>query len=159
MERFFELAARFPDLKFIAVGEAHDKQDDSYLRQKYGHLPNLEMGGYVPRFGEQTVSDYYEKAWILVNTSAREGLPYTFMEAAAYGVALLSALDPEKFASRFGYFCENDDFEDGLRYLLKDNAWRRLGERGARFIAETWNERNCVDQHLGVYRELLGLSE
>jgi len=159
MERFFDLAARFPDLKFIAVGEAHDKQYDHFLRQTYGHLPNLEMPGYVPRFGEHTVSDYYEKAWILVNTSVREGLPYTFMEAAAYGVALLSALDPEEFASRFGYFCADDDFEEGLSYLLKDNVWKQLGKRGARYIAETWNEENCIDQHLKIYRGLLNRSD
>lgn len=155
MERFFELAVRFPKVKFIAVGEAHDKQYDNHLRQTYGHLPNLEMPGYVPRFGSHTVSDYYEKSWILVNTSAREGLPYTFMEAAAYGTALLSALDPEKFASRFGYYCANDEFEDGLNFLLKDDTWRELGNRGARYVAKTWNEKNCLDQHLRIYRELI----
>lgn len=156
MERFFQLAENFPDVAFIAVGEAHDKRYDAYLRDRYGHLSNLQMPGYVPRFGEHTVADYYEKAWILVNTSAREGLPYTFMEAAAFGVALLSALDPEKFASRFGYFAEQDDFEHGLRYLLEDDRWLELGKRGAAFVASKWNQSNCVDEHLRIYRELLG---
>lgn len=154
MERFFQLAEKFPDLKFVAVGEAHDRSYDNFLRQTYGHLPNLEMPGFVPRFGEHTVSDYYEKAWILVNTSAREGLPYTFMEAAAYGVAILSALDPEKFASRFGYFAASDDFEEGLNHLLKNDRWQERGESGARFVAETWNEKNCLDEHLRVYENL-----
>ena len=154
-ERFFQLAENFPGLRFIAVGEAHDKHYDKMLRERYGHLPNLEMPGYVPRFGEHTVRDYYEKAWILVNTSAREGLPYTFMEAAAFGVALLSALDPEKFASRFGYFAADDDFEAGLECLLADNRWRDLGGKGAKYIAETWSPTNCVNEHLRVYRKLL----
>jgi len=156
MERFFELAQKFPDLKFVAVGEAHDKSYDNHLRQTYGHLENVELPGFVPRFGERTVSDYYEKAWILVNTSAREGLPYTFMEAAAYGVALLSALNPEDFASRFGYFAANDDFEEGLNKLLENDRWKELGNSGARFVAETWNERNCLDEHLRIYERLLG---
>lgn len=155
MECFFQLAERFPDLKFVAVGEAHDKAYDNYLRQTYGHLENLEMPGFVPRFGAHNVSDYYEKAWVLVNTSAREGLPYTFMEATAYGVAILSALDPENFASRFGYFAEKDDFEYGLSYLLKDNLWKEKGENGARFVAETWNEENCLNEHVRIYEELL----
>lgn len=156
MERFFRLAEKFPNLEFVAVGEAHDKSYDIYLRQKYGHLSNLEMPGFVPRFGERTVSDYYERAWILVNTSAREGLPYTFMEAAAYGVALLSALDPENFASRFGYFASNDDFEEGLKHLLKDDLWQEQGKSGARFVAETWNEKNCISEHVRIYEKLLG---
>jgi glycosyltransferase involved in cell wall biosynthesis len=156
MERFFELAKEYPHLRFIAVGEAHDKRYDQHLRNTYGHLPNLEMPGFVSRFGERTVSEYYEKAWILVNTSAREGLPYTFMEAAAYGVAILSALDPEEFASRFGYFAANDDFEEGLDKLLKNDLWRERGAAGARFVAATWNEDNCLNEHLRIYRELLG---
>jgi glycosyltransferase involved in cell wall biosynthesis len=156
MERFFELAEKYPDLKFIAVGEAHDKRYDQHLRQTYGHLPNVEMPGFVARFGERNVSDYYEKAWILINTSAREGLPYTFMEAAAFGVAILSALDPESFATRFGYYAEEDDFEAGLEELLRNDLWRERGEAGAQFVAETWNEENCLDEHLRVYEGLLG---
>ena len=159
MERFFELAKKFPDLKFVAVGEAHDKRYDLHLRQAYGHLPNVEMPGFVARFGEHTVSEYYEKAWILINTSAREGLPYTFMEAAAYGVAILSALDPEDFASRFGYFAAHDDFEDGLRALLSNDLWRERGAAGAKFVAETWNEENCLDEHLRIYGDLLSRSK
>jgi glycosyltransferase involved in cell wall biosynthesis len=155
MERFFELAERFPECRFVAVGEAHDKSYDEHLRHTYGHLPNLEMPGFVPRFGERTVADYYEKAWVLVNTSAREGLPYTFMEAGAYGVALLSALNPEDFASRFGYYAANDDFEEGLAYLLKDDVWRTRGELAAQYIAETWNESNCLDEHIRIYEDLL----
>ncbi len=155
MERFFELAQNFPDVKFVAVGEAHDKGYDKYLRDTYGHLENLEMPGYVPRFGANNVSSYYEKAWVLVNTSAREGLPYTFMEAGAYGVALLSALDPEEFASRFGYYTENDDFEEGLKYLLADDRWRTRGRAAAEFIAKSWNEENCVNEHLRIYDRLL----
>jgi glycosyltransferase involved in cell wall biosynthesis len=155
MERFFDLAEKYPDLKFIAVGEAHDKRYDHHLRTMYGHLPNVEMPGFVPRFGGMTVSDYYEKAWILINTSAREGLPYTFMEAAAFGVAILSALDPEGFATRFGYFARNDDFEAGLEELLSNGTWRERGEAGARFVAETWNEDNSLDEHQRIYEELL----
>lgn len=155
MERFFELAEKFRDVRFVAVGEAHDKRYDQLLRQAYGHLPNVEMPGFVPRFGRHTVSDYYEKAWILINTSAREGLPYTFMEAAAFGVAILSALDPEQFASRFGYYASKDDFEKGLNELLSNGLWRRRGEAGAQFVADTWNEDNCLDEHLRIYEELL----
>ncbi len=158
MERFFELAEKYPDYRFVAVGEAHDKSYDEHLRRTYGHLENLEMPGFVPRFGARTVADYYEKAWILVNTSAREGLPYTFMEAAAYGVALLSALDPEHFASRFGYYAEKDDFEDGLARLLEDDLWRTRGRLAAQFIAETWNESNCLDEHIRIYEDLMSKS-
>jgi hypothetical protein len=42
--------------------------------------------------------------------------------------------------------------------LLKDDVWRTKGELAAHFIAETWNESNCLDEHIRIYEELLGES-
>ncbi len=155
LEVFLDLASRFPDVRFVAVGRAHEAGYDRQLREKYGGVPNLEMPGFVPRFGSPGITEYYEKAWILVNASAREGLPYTFIEAAAHGVAILSSLDPDGFASRFGYHVEDGDFESGLGALLKDDAWRERGEAGARFVAARWGVAESVDRHLELYRSLL----
>lgn len=155
LEVFFELASRFPNVNFIAIGKAHEQSYDRFLREKWGHLNNLSLPGFVSRFDLPGLSGYYERAWILVNTSAREGLPYTFLEAAAYGVAVLSSLDPESFASKYGYYVNNGDFESGLRYLLRDNRWRKAGERAMNFVRSTWKEKVSIDRHIKLYNQLL----
>jgi glycosyltransferase involved in cell wall biosynthesis len=155
IERFFQLAERNPSIDFIAVGQAHDRVYDEQLRSSYGHLPNLNMPGFVPRFGPHNLFSLYEKAWILVNTSAREGLPYSFIEAAAWQCAILSELDPGGFASRFGYCVTDGDYHAGLSWLLQNNRWQQRGLIGAEFVAQRWSEKVSLDHHLRRYQELL----
>jgi hypothetical protein len=57
-------------------------------------------------------------AWVLVISAARESRPLTFLDAAAYGCALLSAMNPDWWVSRFGQQVEADDFASGLRALM-----------------------------------------
>jgi glycosyltransferase involved in cell wall biosynthesis len=155
VERFFNLARVFPNIHFTAVGAAHDRLYDRRLRRRAREIPNLELTGFVPRFGTPNVGDYYARAWILVNTAVREGLPYTFMEAAAYGNAILSSVNPEEFASRFGHHVIDDDYVAGLQWLLKNSRWREKGEAAAEFIAGIWDETTCIARHLELYTQLM----
>lgn len=155
IEIFFELASRLPNIDFIAVGKAHEESYDRFLKKRWGHLKNMTMTGFVSRFDNPLLSSYYERAWVLVNTSAREGLPYTFLEAAGYGVSVLSCLNPESFASKYGYFVTDGDFESGLHYLLEKDRWREAGERAMKFVQSTWKEEECIDRHLELYKSLL----
>jgi glycosyltransferase involved in cell wall biosynthesis len=153
VERFFELARAFPDVRFVAAGRAHDSSYDAELRNRGGQLPNVEMPGFLDRFEDDRLERLYEQAWVLVNTSAREGLPYSFIEAAAWGCAILSGLDPEGFASRFGRHIDDDDSEEWERALrdLLDGAWRERGSAGRDFVHSIWGEEASVRRHLEVY--------
>jgi len=155
IERFFELAGEFPGVRFLAIGKAHDERYDRHLRQRYGGRPNLEMPGFVSRFDAGGLDRLYEQAWILVNTSAREALPYTFVEAAAWGCAILCNENPDEFATRFGCWVRDNDFARGLHWLLEDDRWRTKGELAAREVAQTFREEASLDQHLNWYERLL----
>jgi glycosyltransferase involved in cell wall biosynthesis len=160
IERFFALAERFPEVRFAAIGRAHEPQYDRRLRRLGGRIGNLEMPGEASPFaaepGERgALAGWYERAWVLVNTSAREGLPYTFLEAAAHGVALLSGHDPDGVTHRFGEVVAGDDYEGALARLLADGAWRSRGRQGARWVAERFAAERSVDLHLELYRRLL----
>lgn len=150
-EMFFELAKKFPKIKFIAVGASHDKTWDSELRSEYETLPNLEMPGMIDQFASDALSRLYSRSWILVNTAAREGLPNSFIEALAHRCAILSTVDPDEFASRFGYFAKDDDITDGLVHLLEQDRWCFLGEQGYQHVLETFDTNISVDRHLAIY--------
>lgn len=150
-ELFFELARQFAEVQFIAVGRSRDPAYDHALRDEYGDLPNLEMTGFLDQFASDQLSRILERSWVMVNTAAREGLPNSFIEAAAHGCAILSAVDPDEFASRFGRQVRNDDFATGLAALLKDGEWRRRGCAGREYVRQTFELERAVDQHLEVY--------
>jgi glycosyltransferase involved in cell wall biosynthesis len=154
-ELFFELAERCPDVQFIAVGAANSSRMDSLLRQRYGAIPNLELTGFLDRFVSPRFAEILSRSWILVNTAAREGLPVTFLEAASYRCAIVSQVDPDEFASRFGYHAEAGDFEAGLRTLLENGSWRACGEAAYDYVRATHGLDVVIDKHLQAYQALM----
>lgn len=139
-EFFFELAKRFSNTKFISMGgcQPHFAEREAKLREKYQGIPNLKMTGWA--FGEDK-SKILEKSWILINTSWRECLPRSFIEACAHKCAVLSHENPDDFARNFGFWAKNGDMEDfaaGLEYLLEKDRWKELGERGYDYVKSTF---------------------
>jgi glycosyltransferase involved in cell wall biosynthesis len=151
-ELFFELARRFPEVRFIAMGRAHDEDRDGWLRRLYGGIPNLEMPGFVE--GREK-SRLLEESWILVNSSVSEGLPVSFLEAAAHGCAILSFHDPDGFASNFGFHVREGGLDRGLIYLLEENRWRDRGEKGREYVSDVHEVGRVTDLHVEAYEALL----
>ncbi len=151
-ELFFKLAKEFPDVKFIAIGRAHDEKRDRYLRQRYSGIPNLEVPGFV---SEEEKYEILKRSWIMINTSVHECLPVSFLEAAANKCAILSSENPDDFAENFGYHVKDDKFSEGLRFLLEDDRWKERGERGFRYVKEIHELNKVVDRHIKAYEKLL----
>jgi glycosyltransferase involved in cell wall biosynthesis len=156
-EIFFHLAQSFPNVRFLAAGQSRDPEWDHYLRTMYGNLPNVEMRGFIDQFRTDELSQILGQSWILVNTAAREGLPNVFIEAAAHHCAILSAVDPDGFASRFGYHVSDDDFVDGLNILLQGDLWRERSASGYEYVSEVFEIDKAIDRHLAVYERLTGM--
>jgi glycosyltransferase involved in cell wall biosynthesis len=156
-ELFFELAKKHQKIKFIATGlcQPDYKERENLLINKYSNIPNLEMTGWV--FGEEK-SQILEKSWILINTSIKECLPVSYLEACAHKCAILSHGNADSFPEKFGYFAkegELDDFDKGLEYLVKDNRWEELGEKGFQYVKDTFENNKVIDEHIKIYNNLL----
>jgi len=152
---FMELADRFPDVEFIALGAARDANLERALRQTYGACPNLTVAGFVDQFHSPYYAEVLSQSWILINTSVREGLPNAFIEAAAHGCAILSSVDTDGFASRFGETVRNDDYASGLASLLESDRWRECGARARSFVAETFETEVAIKSHIAAYQDAL----
>jgi glycosyltransferase involved in cell wall biosynthesis len=155
-ELFFELAAQFPQVNFLAIGRGRTDQYDRELKERYGDLPNLELTGFIDQFESPRLFELLSTSWILVNTAMREGLPRSFMEAAVNSCAILSRVDPDRFASRFGFCAKRDNFAEGLRWLLSENRWRLLGEEARDYVAGTYGLESAVAAHVAVYESAIG---
>ena len=155
VELFFELAREVPEVDFIAVGGARDPDLDAKLRRDYGDIPNLEMTGIIDQFTSPELSRLMGKSWVMVNTSLREGLPTTFIEAAAHRCAILSFTDPDGFTSRFGLVAQEGRLAEGLRTLLVEDRWRALGENGFREVESEFATEPSIAAHLRMYRQLV----
>lgn len=156
-EIFFELARKFPHVRFIALGKAHNEARNQRLREQYGDIPNLELVGFINPFESDRLERILEKSWVMINTASREGLPAAFVEAAAHKCAILSCLDPDGFASRGGYYAEDEDFVQGLNFLLENDRWQVLGERGYDYVTKVHDTGAVVHQYVDEYRRLLSV--
>lgn len=153
---FYDLARQFPQVNFISIGTSRDVKWEERLREEYADLKNLEMRGFINQFVSSELFEIMAKSWILVNTSARESLPTTFIEAAAHGCAILSEIDPDGFASRFGKHVTHGDYASALQSLLQDEAWRTKGLAGMEYTREHFSLENSIRQHLEIYEQLSG---
>jgi glycosyltransferase involved in cell wall biosynthesis len=154
-ERFLALAKEFPDVRFTAIGSGQDSHWDTSLRRRYGRLANLELTGFINQFDTGALSSLLDRSWILVNTSIREGLPTSFLEAMAHRCALLSHVDPDNVVTRFGHRVADDDFTTGLADLLDEDAWRAKGEAGYAYVRDLFELDSALGRHLQAYRGLL----
>jgi glycosyltransferase involved in cell wall biosynthesis len=155
-EVFLELAAQFPEYRFISIGQGEDAAYDALLRAQYRHLPNLDMPGFISRFDEAgRMERILSETWALVNTAAREGLPLTFLEAAAYGCAIVSAVDPDEYASRFGQPVHGDDFAAALRALMTNSPLAK-GQRAHAHVKATYENSLALAAHIAQYERFNG---
>lgn len=152
-ERLFDLARAFPRVRFIVAGSA---QDPRFAAELARHAPpNLDQRGFVDQFAGDELSTILGASWVLINTSAREGLPNSFIEACAHRCAILSPVDPDGFASHFGRLVSDGDFAAGLDWLLTDAHWHAAGLAGFEYVSATNGFERAIDAHLAAYRRVL----
>jgi len=151
---FLELARRFSDVQFEVIGMGQDKSLDQNLRNTYADLSNVNFHGFVDQFNSNALTNLLAKSWILINTSARESLPTTFVEAAGHGCAILSEIDPDGFASNFGFHVKDSDYSHGLRILLEDEQWKERGRLGFEYARSTFAVDRAMQFHMNMYEKL-----
>lgn len=152
VEMFFELARAFPEVEFTAMGRSHDPETDARLRKKYGGLHNLSLPGFV---SEEEKSRILEESWALVNTSIREALPISFLEALAHETPIISGLDPDFLTSLYGYHVEGEDYAGGVRRMLADENRLVRGGAGREHVEENHEMGRVVERHIEIYEGLL----
>jgi len=135
-KRFWKIgriAKAFPHVHFVIAGRPSDIYESwSYsIVRKLLKLPNVKYVGFVEGSAKE---ELLSRSWILVLPSIYEGLPLAFLEALAHKCALLSSVNPDNLTSLFGYHAAKDDFEAGLQWLLVNDMWKELGERGYCYI-------------------------
>ena len=154
-ELFMNLAEQFPDVQFISMGKSRDQKWEQYLGDKYKNVPNLKITGFIDQFSSNELSEILEQSWVMINTATREGLRNAFIESASHKCAILSFVDPDNFASEFGYHADKDDFKEGLKYLLENNRWKAFGEKGYAYIKDTFELDKSISRHIQIYKDLI----
>jgi len=153
---FLDIADAVPKATFDLVGP--DGEEPAYnerIRSRAAELGNVTDHGSVE---PDTVHDFYRDAAALVNTSAFEGFPSTFLEAWRYDTPVLSlSVKPSRYASDAADSGYADKDTEKLAALVRDVAADpSLRVQLSRPTYEYFQEHLTIDSVVDGYRTLLG---
>ncbi len=130
-EMLLDIAESLPDIPFVMVGgpvRGYEQLHDETQARAAG-LANVSFLGFVPI---DEVGRYFADAALLVNTSAVEGFPNTYLQAWAVGKPVVGSFDPDGIIAEHGlgaHFSDAREATAAIRELWNDNA--RLLEMGS----------------------------
>lgn len=119
-QKLLECAARLPAVPFRVVGPLPDEGAPPQWDRRVGELDNVDYLGPVD---PESIHELFARAIALVNTSAYEGFPNTFLEAWRYETPVVSLdVDPGRFLDEDCYSGYADGSMDRLIAALSELA-------------------------------------
>ncbi|WP_436930040.1 glycosyltransferase family 4 protein [Halosimplex halobium] len=152
---YLDLAERLPDTEFrIAGPDGLDADYSRRVRQRAADLENVNDLGVVD---PEEIHRYFRDAIALVNTSAHEGFPNTFLEAWRFDTPVVSLdVDPSRFVSPdINGFArgDHDRLVGFVERLHDDVAFRReLGRTAGKYVRENLSIERVAEQYARVIR-------
>ncbi|MHC4345560.1 MAG: glycosyltransferase family 4 protein [Planctomycetota bacterium] len=157
-ELFIDLAEEFPNERFVMICQratGDDKYHELVARAK--QVGNLE---FITRVGFSEIDSYFQRATALVNTSATEGFPNTFIQACKCATPILSLrVNPDNFLNRFKCgLCADDNWDKFLKQLetLMQPGILKESGKNARKYAEV---KHDIKNIASIYKELFATLE
>ena len=114
-------------------------------------VKNLHFMGHVDG---QEKQKFLEESRVMVNTAIWEGIPISWLEVLSYGTAVVSAVERENLASKFGGcvgdilgdgFDEVDKFIPVIRELMEnDELYEQKAKAAIEYVRHTHNIQRFV---------------
>lgn len=157
LDRLLAIAARLPEVTFqIAGGVDAAFSSGTALIEAARARPNIEVLGQVARDDMPAI---YRHATCLLCTSDYEGFPNTFLEAWAYGVPVISTVDPDGLiASESLGYTASDDAELARQIAhLATNAQDRdvIGRRGHAYVDRHHSPASALAAFEETFRQVI----
>ncbi len=149
-----ELAKMMPSVKFQMIG---GYQDDPTLyndmKRQSEELENFEFLGVVP-FEE--IDYYFNKAWILVNTSMFEGFPNSFLQAWMNHMPVVSInANPDETITNYklGFYSRNlKQLKEDLSILLNNkDLIKEMGINGRKYVENNHDINNILPEYIHLF--------
>ena len=151
-----ELARRCPSIKFQMIMNNHD--DVTFQALVESAPENVQIVEFVP-FAE--IERYFINADLLVNTSAAEGFPNSFLQAGKFGKPIVSlTVDPAGMLREggCGVCCEGDldRMTIELERLMSDSAaYGTFAQNGYEYVRHLHDAERCTLQLRELIQGLL----
>lgn len=150
---FLDVAEQLPGYEFLLIGPAG--LDEEYYERVTGRANDLNNVTYIGQVDPNEIHAYYRRASVLVNTSAFEGFPNTFLEAWRYATPVASLdIDPSRYLniSMDGYAEENLVRLRNLveRFLSETEKRRRVGNKSKSEFKSKYALKSVAEEYVNA---------
>jgi glycosyltransferase involved in cell wall biosynthesis len=154
---FLDLAKAMPSVHFEMVGgKGSPLQLYDEISAEAKSLPNLKFHGFVP-FNK--INQFFEKAAILVSTSAMEGFPNTFIQAWANSMPVVSLkvnpdglFESQKCGFVSGSF--NQLVSDITSLLERPSLLQTMGNNGRKYVVQDHDIKKIAKEYIAIFESL-----
>jgi glycosyltransferase involved in cell wall biosynthesis len=153
-----KIAKEMPQFDFYFIGSASGLKEylirQKQLRKLYKKYKNIHILDFINEKEKQLL---LQKSWLLLNTSVREGLPISFLEAGANKMAIVSSVDPDEYTSKFGIFVEDgkiENFKNSINYLIKTEECFELGKLAYKYMLKHHETKVVIKKHLDILSKI-----
>ncbi len=156
-ELFIELARRVKDASFTMVGgKGIDNAFHDEIRGLAGSVPNLTFLGFIP---PSEISQYYRRAYALINTSNLEGFPNTYLHSWSYGVPTITMeIDPDSIIedNRIGYVSGSFEglVESTIHLCGAPDERAGMSGRARRYVVENHDIADRGSEYIDLFRKI-----
>ena len=139
-----QLAACCPQYRFQMIMNNHDQETFDQIQRAAG--PNVQIIEQVP-FDQ--IESNFRNAQLLVNTSAAEGFPNSFLQACKHGKPIVSLdVDPGQMLSQFGCgVCANGDIQQMaaiVNSLIESSTtYNEVSRRARQYVSDYHDSVRC----------------
>jgi len=146
-ELFNAVALKFPNIKFVWVGDGELKHQLS--------AENIEKTGWMKR---EDALDVLSNLDLYIQTSSWEGLPFTIIEAMTMGKPVIATnVIGNKDAVKHnynGFLCDTlDDFENYISKIIKDKKLKETFAKASLVRAnEIFDRDKNFEELLNIYK-------
>ncbi len=151
LELLLDVAQQCPRIAFDVLGDGPDTPAVARLQEHAARLENVHLHGYVPY---ATVGTHYHRATALINTSAAEGFPNTFLEAWSRSIPVVTWFDPDGVVAqhRLGIVARSPDaLSQAARSICDDQALHQELSANAR---DYYQAHHTVEVAVACYQRL-----
>jgi glycosyltransferase involved in cell wall biosynthesis len=160
-EMLLDIARRLPQRRFVMIGGpavAGERLRQGYfeaIREQAAKLPNVEFKGFLPL---AEVESWFDRARVLVNTSAYEGMPNTFMQAWARGIPAVATVDVGARVAGEEIYRQIAGAEEGAaeveRLFADELYWARASARCREYFDSTHSTAEALARYERLFDEL-----
>jgi glycosyltransferase involved in cell wall biosynthesis len=158
-ELFLQLARQLPQRNFVMIcQQASRDSDNDYdkLLTQANQIGNLR---FIQRIPFEEIDDYFQRAFMLVNTSDSEGFPNTFVQACKCGTPVLSLnVNPDNFLDKYNCgLCAGgnwDSLTEMCRKLLDPATSKTYGQNARGYARQNHSITHIVNRYKETFRQI-----